>query len=259
MPEIKSPSERRIFIRAKDRICQIFSFTQRPDGSIYCSSPDFANAKWLSLQETDNGPQTITTEAIGAGKISFHATGMVTVRAHNDPNEHKLIVKGNHLLNKEKGLIGTRHLFTIFMEEPKYKPESSQLFNRESDYCMEANEELKPLVLVFFAVPQQGITLDFQFNLHMDDMVHIPNDVLGLHRFSLRYHDVFWFAYRTKHMTEWPKYSHICYHDGYTFPIFIGTGIGAYRLEFRQPKYSLIDKKFTIECNQFYPDDYSNP
>ena len=93
----------------------------------------------------------------------------------------------------------------------------------------------------------------------MDDMVHIPNDVLGLHRFGLRYHDVFWFAYRTKHMPKWPKQSQICYHDGYTFPVFIGTGIGIYRLEFRQPKYSLIGNEFTIECNQVYPDDYSNP
>jgi hypothetical protein len=254
----KPPSKRRIFIRAKDRICQVFSFTQTPDGSIYCSSPDFDDAKWLSVQITDNGPQVITTEAIGTGKVSFHATGMVTVRPNDDPKGHKLIVKGNHLLRKSEGLIGARHLFTIFLKEPKYEPESSQLFNRESDYCLEANEELKPVVLVFFAVPQLGLTIDFQFNFHVDDLVNTPNDVLGLHGFGLRYHDVFWFAYRTRHMEKWPKYAHIFYHDGFTFPVFIGTGPGTYRLEYRQPQYSLIDNKFTIMCHQFYLDDYSN-
>jgi hypothetical protein len=213
----------------------------------------------LSLKETENGAQIITTEAIGEGKISFHASGMVTVRAYDDPKGHDLIVKGNHLLNKDKSVIGARHLFTVFMKEPKYIRESSKLFNRDSDYCMEANEELMPLILIFFAVPQQGFSVDFRFSLHIDDMVHIPHDALGLHGFSLRYHDVFWFAYRTKHITKWPKHSHFCYHDGYTFPVFIGTGIGTYRLEFRQPNYLLINKAFIIECNQSYPDDYSNP
>lgn len=259
MAQKKSASERRIFIRAKDRICQVFSFNQRPDGSIYCWSPDFGDAKWLSLQVAENGPQIVTTEAIGTGKISFHGTGMVTIRAHDDPKGHQLIVKGNHLLNKQKGLVGVRHLFTVFMKEPKYQPESSKLFNRESDYCMEANEELKPLVLAFFAVPQQGLAINFQFNLHKEDMVNIPNDVLGLHRFGLRYHDVFWFAYRTKHMEKWPKYAHICYHDGFTFPIFVGTRLGAYKLECREPQYSLMGNELNIMCNRSYPHDYSNP
>lgn len=259
MAEKKSPSKRRIFIRAKDRLCQIFSFTQTPDGSIYCSSPDFSDAIWISVQNTEHGPQIIGTEAIGTGKVSFHGSGMVSVRPNDNPKGHRLIVKGNHLLNKDKGLIGARHLFTIFMKEPNYEPEISGLFNRESDYCMEANEELKPLVIAFFAIPQLGITLDFQFTLHMDDMVNIPSDVLGLHGFGLRHHDVFWFAYRTKHMKKWPKQAQICYHDGFTFPIFIGTGLGTYRLEFREPQYSLVDTNFTIMCHQSYPDNYSNP
>lgn len=257
--ENNSASERRIFIRAKDRICQIFSFTQRPDGSIYCSSPHFANAKWLSVQDTENGPQPISIDPIDEGKISFHASGMVAVRPHNELKGHKLIIKGNHLLNDEKKSLGTRHLFTVFMEEPKYKPLISQLSNRKSDYCIEANEELRPFVLVFFAVPRQNFTLEFKFTLHEDDMVNIPNDFLGLNFFSLRYHDVFWFVYRTKHLTKWPKNSHICYHDGFTFPIFIGTRNETFRLEFRQPKYSVIGKKLILEISADYPDDYSNP
>lgn len=156
-------------------------------------------------------------------------------------------------------MIGLRHLFTICLKEPLYAPEKSPLFNRKSDYCMEANEVIKPFVLIFFAVPSQGLKINFQFNLHLDDMVKTPNDVLGLHLFSLRYHDVIWFAYRTKHMEVWPEKSIIVYHDGFTFPVFIGTGSEKFRLEFRAPQYSMSDKELSILCNQDYPDSYSNP
>jgi hypothetical protein len=258
MDENKLSFKRRIFIKAKDRVCQLFSFIQTDDGSIYCSSPDFADAEWLSVEFTEEGLQKIASEEIGKGKISFHSSGMVAIRANDDIHGHKLIVKGNYLLNKSEGVIGARHLFTIFMKEPQYKPEDSPLFNRGSDYCLETTEELKPFVLVFFAVPQQGITIDFQIDFHMDDMVNIPNDILGLHGFGLRYHHVFWFAYRTRHMENWPKHAIITYHDGFSFPIFIGTGIGAYRLEYRQPQYSLVDNRLTILCYGDYPEDYSN-
>jgi hypothetical protein len=254
----KTPSSRRIFIRSKDRVCQVFSFVQNSDGSIYCSSPDFADAKWLTVQITENGPQIATAEAIGSGKVSFHGSGIVAIRPNNDPKGHRLRVKGSHLLNKDVSSAGVRHLFTIFMKEPKYQRETSHLFNRASDYCLEANEELKPVILVFFAVPQKRITVNFQFNLHSADMVNIPNDFLGIHRFGLRYHDVFWFAYRTRHMEKWPKYAQVCYCDGFTFPIFIGTGPGTYRLECRQPQYSLTGNKLSIKCHQSYPDDYAN-
>jgi len=259
MTEKKITTKRRIFIRAKDRVCQLFSFSQTPDGSIYCASPDFNDAKILSVSIKENGLQINTTNDIGEGKISFHGSGMVTVRPNKIQNGHRLIVKGNHLLNKSEGLIGVRHLFTVFMKEPKYEPATSPLFNRDSDYCLEANEDLNPFILVFFAVPQQGITTEFQFNLHLDDMVNIPNDILGLHGFGLRYHHVFWFAYRTRHMEKWPKYAHVFYCDGYSFPIFIGTGLGVYRLEYRQPRYALNGNHLTITCNEFYPDNYSNP
>jgi hypothetical protein len=183
---------------------------------------------------------------------------MAAIRSHDDPTGHKLVVKGNHLLRSTEANIGARHLFTIFMREPKSYPELSPLFNRTSDYCLEAAEDLRPFALVFFAVPQQGIAVHFEFSLHEEDMVNIPNDFLGLHGFSLRFHDVFWFAYRTKHMDRWPKYAHVCYHDGYSFPIFIGTGPTAFRLEFRQPKYVLNGKDLEIRCHRSYPEDYSN-
>jgi hypothetical protein len=220
----KTPSSRRIFIRTRDKVRQIFSFAQNSDGSIYCSSPDFADAKWLSVQITNKEVRAIETEAIGPGKVSFHGSGMVAVRPDDDARGHRLIVKGHHLLNKKEGSAGVRHLFTIFMKEPGYEPETSHLYNRKSDYCIEAKEELKPVIMMFFAVPQKGIKLSFQFNFHIDDLVEVPNAVLGLHGFGLRYHDVFWLAYRTKHMEKWPKYAHVCYHDGFTFPFFCRNG-----------------------------------
>jgi len=259
MNENLTSNKRRIFIRSKDRVCQLFSFEQTLDGSIYCASPDFPDAHWVTIEKCDDQILLMTTESLGQGKISFHGTGMVAIRPNDNPKDHKHIVKGNYLIDLSKGMAGMRHLFTVFLKEPQYDPSNSPLFNRKSDYCLEANEELKPLVLLFFAIPKQGIEVDFQFCLHVEDMGNIPGDILGLHGFGLRYHDIFWFAYRTKHMVKWPKQSQISYHDGFTFPVFIGTGIGTYRLENRQPKYSLINNHLVIVCDQKYPDDYSNP
>jgi hypothetical protein len=259
MTAIHTSSSRRIFIRSKDRLSQLFSFAQKPDGSIYCASPDFEGATWVTVDVNARGGTILQTSGIGKGKLSLHGSGMAAIRPNHDPRGHRLIIKGNHLFNKEKSVIGARHLLTVFPKEPQYNPENSPLFNRESDYCIEAHEKLNPLVLVFFAVPQNGLSIRFNCSFHQDDLVMIPNDVLGLHGFGFRYHDVFWFAYRTKHMEKWPKESQICYHDGFTFPIFIGTGNGSYRLEFRFPKYSLVEKEFSILCHADYPDDYSNP
>jgi hypothetical protein len=59
-------------------------------------------------------------------------------------------------------------------------------------------------------------------------------------------HAVVWFAYRTKHMNRWPKNSQGCYADGYTVPFFVGTGPGQFRLEYRQPSYSLTEEGISI-------------
>ncbi len=255
----KQPTKRRIFLRSRDRLCQIFTFTQSSDGSIYCASPDFSDAKWISVGGSGSDPRIITTESIGLGKVSFHASGMVAVRPNNNEKGHQLVIKGNHLYDRTTNALGLRHLFTIFLKEPKFYPNESKLNNRDSDYCLEADEELRPLVLGFFAIPQGNINLNFQFNLHIDDMVKIPNDILGMQIFSLRFHNILWFAYRTKHMNFWPKNAHIAYHDGYTFPFFIGTANNSYRLEFRTPTYFYARNGLVIDCNQVYPEDYSNP
>lgn len=244
--------KRRVFIRSKGKVFKIFSFAQERDGSIYSFSPDFADAKWLSIQNTEEGPQLIGVEAIGEGKVSLHGSGIVSIRPNDDPKGHKLRVNGNYLKDDKKKAIGLRHLFTVLMKKPKHQPETSQLVNRPSDYCIEANEVLKPTILVFFAVPQKGVTVNFEFSISMDDLVNGPNDFRGFGLFGLRYHDVIWFAYRTRYMEAWPKQAHICYLDGFTFPIFVGIAPGIFRLEYRQPEYSLDDNKLTIECHQVY-------
>jgi hypothetical protein len=242
--------KRRIFINRGENQYQLFSFRQKDDGSIYCASPDFADAKWISYEMAPEGPRLKSTAAVGTGKISLHGTGMTAIRNNDNPNDHKLIIKGNQLLNRKKNEAGARHLFTAFMREPSYLPTRSPAFNRQSDYAIQANEKLKPFVLVFFAVPRQGIKVNFQFSLEVDEMVHVPNDFLGMHGFGLLHHDVIWFAYRTKNMEQWPKHTHFSYHDGHSIPIFIGTGPKVFRLEFRQPQYALEDRVFTINCTQ---------
>jgi hypothetical protein len=115
---------------------------------------------------------------------------------------------------------------------------------------MQANEDLRPFVLAFFAVPRMAAKVDFRFSLHNDQMVEIPNDVLGAHCFTLRYHHLVWFAYRTKYLDRWPKYSHYCYSDGFWFPVFIGTGENEIGFELREPRYRLDGEKLTIDCSE---------
>lgn len=244
-----SHAKRRIFINKGDERFQIFSFEQRNDGSIYAASPTFADAKWISFQHSPEGPIPASTEAIGEGKLSVHGSGMVGVRGNDNPHGYELVIKGNQLLNRDRNEVGTRHLFTTFMDEPSYLPSNSPAFNRQSDYSMQANEDLKPFVLVFFAVPLQAGNIDFRFSLHEDEMVNIPNDTLGLHTFALKYHNVIWFAYRTKNMDKWPKYAHFSYQDGHSVPLFIGTGPQAFRLEFRMPRYEINGDTVTIDCS----------
>lgn len=237
--------QRRIFVNKGTGQYKIFSFTQHEDGSIYCSAPDFSDAKWTGISVAEQSVEFRSAESVGDGKLSLHGTGMVALRKHDDPTSRQLVIKGNLL--KEGRELRARHLFTVFPKEPFYLPANSPAFNRASDYSIQANEDLRPFVLVFFAVPRMATEINFQFSLKNDQMVNIPNDILGMHSFALRYHHVVWFAYRTKHLV-WPKYSHYCYGDGYWFPVFIGTSKEAFNIELRQPKYSLDGTKLTINC-----------
>lgn len=241
-------NHRRIFINNGKQLYQIFSFQQHKDGSIYVGWPGFSETKWITNIVTNKGPLGVLFSSEEEGKLSIHGSGMATFRSHNDSKEHNLIIKGNHLLNKEKNIAGARHLFTAFIKEPIYVP-ISPAFNRKSDYAIESKEKLTPCFIIFFAIPQTGVNINFEFSLSIDEMNNIPGDMLGGHLFSLRYHDLFWFAYRTKHMDVWPKHTIICYDDGFKVPIFIGTAKGQLRVDYRMPEYLLKDKQFTIKCN----------
>jgi hypothetical protein len=103
-----------------------------------------------------------------------------------------------------------------------------------------------PYVIVFWAVPlirSYAITVDGSF--HVDDLEEVPPNA-GWGAFNLSTHAIVWFAYRTKHMERWPKNSQACYSDGHAVPLFIGTGEGQFRLEYRRPSYQLEGDQLKI-------------
>ena len=79
----------------------------------------------------------------------------------------------------------------------------------------------------------------------MNDLDSLPPEAGG-GAFELLLHSVFWYAYRTKYMDEWPQNSYICYHDGHLVPVLIGIGEKQFRAEFRIPAYELADTELTL-------------
>ena len=235
-------AKRRLFLSTDENCFQLFSFTQdRADASIYVSSPDFAKVKWLNMSLKDGSPQFTITDSPGDGKLSVHGSGMTKIT----PNEHKLVVHGNYLLDSIKQAAGARHLFTVQLAEPKFLPVSPAL-NRTSDYVINT-KHFAPIVVIFFAIPRvRKLTVNFQVSFHVDDLESIPPES-GMGSFELLLHNVFWFAYRTKHMDEWPQNPHVCYHDGHMVPVLIGTGNKQFRAEFRSPSYELSKTELAIK------------
>lgn len=243
-----NPSDRRVFINNGDKFYQIYSFSQSVDGSIYCSSPDFATAKWFGITPENSEYNLQFADNIGDGKISIHGSGIASIRPHLDPHNRQIIIKGNKLLNQEKNERGVRHLFTSFIKEPSYIPLNSPVFNRLSDFIMKYNGELRPFVLVFLAIPQTNLELSFQISIDIDFLNRIPDDMfLGHANISLRYHNVYCYAYRTINMEKWPKYSHYVYSDGYVFPIFIGIEPNLLIVYARMPTYQIEQNILSIE------------
>ncbi len=239
---------RRIFLKYQENFFRLFSFTQDPDGSIYVSWPDFSDTEWCSVETLPSGEvRPIKVDSTSEGKLSIHGSGIAAFRAHNEPQGHRLRIKGNQLFNAEKKESGARHLFTFFSKKPIEAVESSPPYNRRSDYIMETREH-EPWVTLFFALPQVlgGLQTSFQIGFSMDDLKNIPPRSGGGH-FNLLHHDVFWFTYETKHMEDWPKKNQVFYYDGFLTPVIIGTDRGMYRLELRPPKYSLIGNSLSVE------------
>lgn len=241
----KMIAKRRVFINKGKDYYQLFSFSQHDDGSIYSSMPEFANIKWMSIVKHENEIGLVITNPLqNEGKLSVHGSGMTTYRAHADSKGHQLIVKGNFLMDKSPDKLGVRHLFTSFFQEPKFLPQSSPALNRENDYLLNT-EKMQPFVMAFFAVPTQNISVQVSAGFHINDIESVPPET-GWGGFNLRYHTIVWFYYRTKYMESWPANTHICYHDGFTVPFFIGTDRGECRLEIRTPTYTMSDGNLII-------------
>ncbi len=238
--------KRRVFITDGSENYQIFDFIQnKNEGSIYVSSPNFSEIKLLAISTDQGKPQISIIDSPGDGKLSLHASGMVSIRNYTDIKSRKLVVFGNYLLNLEKNVAGVRHLFTIYIAQPKHTPASPAL-NRKSDYLINSSKELSPLAIIFFAVPRiLNLTVGIQAGFNIDDLDSIPPDG-GMGIIELPYHSIMWFAYKTKYMNKWPKHPIVCYYDGYTVPTFIGTGEGEFRMELYNPTYKLTENELTI-------------
>lgn len=234
--------KRRLFVSDGENSYQVLSFTQgRTDASIYVSSPDFSKVKWLQVSKANGSPQLTVTDSPGDGKLSIHGSGMTKI----SPNIHELVVHGNYLLDQSKQALGIRHLFTLQLAKPDFLP-SSPALNRESDFVI-STKKLSPIIIIFFAIPRMNnLAVNFQVSFNIDDCESIPPEGGG-GAFELLLHNVFWFAYRTKHMDDWPSNPYICYYDGNIVPVLIGTGERKFRAEFRAPVYQLSNGELSIE------------
>ena len=240
-------AKRRVFVTDGGPRYHVFSFTQdkNGDGSIYMSSPNFSEIKWIAVEANQGIPRLSIVESPGDGKLSVHASGMASIRSHEDPLTRRIVVHGNYLLNLAKSAAGVRHLFTIYMAEPRALP-ISPAQNRESDYIINNSKSLSPFVMIFFAVPRMpNFTVSIQGSFNIDDLESIPPES-GSGVIELPYHLLLWFVYKTKYMDKWPKFPIVCYYDGFSVPLFIGKDEGKFLMELFNPKYELNGSKLTI-------------
>lgn len=237
---------RRIFFSDSAKVAQLCTITQNHgDSSIYFSSPNFENINWLAIKLASNlEPILLNFSADAQGKLSLHGSGVTHVRPHNSYGTNEFTISGAPLKDSNGETLGVRHLVTLFISEPKHLP-ASPVNARKTDYTISTNIA-QPYILVFWAVPLQSIaTIKINFPFHVDDIEGVFADV-GWGGFSLLSHGIIWLAYRTKHMSIWPKNSQACYLDGSLVPMFIGTGVGTFRLEVKQPKYLLTGNELEI-------------
>ena len=244
---------RRVFINKGQDYYQIFSFTQHKDGSIYCGLPEFPEIVWMSIQNEGGTPGLIIVDPLAEdGKLSIHGSGMTTHRPHKDTKGHRLVVNGNYLKTTDDNKYGVRHLFSCFLQEPRHIPTNSPAFNRKTDYVLNNIEPTKPFTMVFFAVPGLSnfqVRIDASF--HIDEVTKLPPEA-SFGNFSLLYHNIVWFYYRTTHMEHWPVQSRICYYDGFKVPMFIGESQDSNikeakcKLEIRHPDYKLEENMLKV-------------
>lgn len=237
--------KRRIFFGAGTDNFHVFSITQnKNEGSIYFSAPVFNDIEWRApMRNADQQLELLSYQAAGQDKLSFHASGVTHLPLESSrPVEFR--VPGNKLSSDGGKNLGIRHLLTIFLSEPKHRPASPALA-RKSDGVM-TTAQWHPYILVFWAVPATNLsTIIINCSFRVDDLEEVPPSA-GWGAFPMQQHAIVWFAYRTKHMDRWPLQSQACYSDGHTVPLFICTDVGQFRLEYRQPTYTLADSHLTI-------------
>lgn len=237
---------RRIFFSDNTKVNQLCTVTQNPsDSSIYFSSPNFEEINWLSISLSSNlEPVILSFSADAQGKLSLHGSGVTHVRPHNSYGKNEFTIAGAVLKDPKNETLGVRHLVTLFISEPNHSP-VSPVNARKTDYTI-STEVAQPYVLVFWAVPLRSVTeIKINYSFHIDDLDDGPPKA-GWGGFSLLDHGVIWLAYRTKHMNLWPKNTQACYLDGALVPMFIGSGVGTYRLEIKRPRYSLNGNELEI-------------
>lgn len=235
-------------MKADENCFQLYKFIQSNDGSIYCNFPEFSNIQWKCFEFNGGEISVRLEEPLNEeGKLSIHGSGMVTYRSNNDSKGHRIIIKGNKLLNVEKTEAGVRHLFTLFSTEPTHIP-TSPSNARKSDVLFNI-DKFAPFAMVFFAIPiRKNLTINISATFHIDD-TNIPPEN-GMAVFELLHHFIFCFHYRTKNMERWPSQTQISYSDGYYVPMFIGESQegkeGRCRIELRKPSYAFEGDNLTI-------------
>ncbi|MBI3174400.1 MAG: hypothetical protein HYZ25_11810 [Chloroflexi bacterium] len=248
----KDFSSRRIFLLANGNYYKLFSINQNfNDGSIYVSFRNFPNIKWIGAAENNNELIIQLMDSVqDQGKLSIHASGQTGFKAHSTQGEHKLLIRGNYLLNRKDSKAGMRHLLTIFMDEPECIPIST-LVTRKSDFFLNNDKPLKPFCMVLFAIPSVlGIKhINLQGSFQIDDLETIPPEG-GFGDIALRHHTVIWFAYRTKFMDKWPAQSIVSYTDGYLVPMFVGKSTSddtsEFQYELKKPSYEFSEGNVNI-------------
>ena len=239
--------KRRIFFGTGEENFQIFSISQNPnDGSIYFSAPEFEDIQWLvpAIGENEN-PVLLSYQASGPGKLSLHGSGVTHVRPFRSQSPNEFSIQGNELKSKTGEMLSVLHLLTIFPSEPSLKPNSPALA-RKTGWLM-TTKQWHPYVVIFWAVPIAAISkVEVGGSFQVEDLEEVPPNG-GWGCFNMSLHTIVWFAYRTKHMNKWPLNSQASYNNGYTVPVLIGTDVGKFRLEYRQPNYELNDTQLSIK------------
>ena len=238
-------SRARLFLGDATNSYQIFSFAQnRKDASIYASAPELEKTRWLTPAGLDSmgRPQLSMEVLAGIEKLSLHGSGIVHLRPTG--REAAIRIPGHYLKNSPAEALGLRHLLTAFLSQPTHVPGSLPL-NRANDHVVRA-ETLEPYAFIFWAVPNtRAISLSVSAAFHTADLEAVPPPS-GYGTIPLVFHSIFWFAYRTRHMARWPAVTHVALHDGYWVPLFVGTGEGQCRLEWRSPVLRYSDDEFRI-------------